>query len=296
MTRTPARPHAALIALLCACLLAGCSKPSDMTLGGRKLAPGAAPVPGGVAGQTLSTAAPAIPRTSDTLAYEHVVSIELGKVDIAKRVVEVQNACASNKEFECTLLDIVTEGGRGVPSGTIRMRLAPAAVEPIIAVAVKGGEIVNRNTHAEDLAQPIADTERELALMTTHRDRLTELQKRKDLSVDQLIAMSKELATVQTQIDALNTQRAKLRRRVDNDLLTITLSLPREEFEREQHPVRDSLRSFPGQVWEGFGMVIDFISYFLPWLLVIIPGLVLLRLFWRWMSRWIARREARLPR
>jgi uncharacterized protein DUF4349 len=295
MTRTRRSQARTLITLLFACLVASCQK-SELGPNGRMGAPGVAPVPAGVAGQVAQASAPAIPRTSDSLAYEHMVSIELSKVDIASRVLEVQNACVSSKEFGCTLLDISTEGRRGVPSGSIRMRLAPAGVDPIIAVAAKDGEIVTRNTHAEDLAQPIADTERELALMTTHRDRLFELQKRKDLNVDQLITVSKELATVQTQIDALGTQRANLRRRVDTDLLTINLSLPREESSREQHPVRDALRSFTGQFWEGVGMVIDFIAYFLPWLLVIIPGLFLLRLFWRWMSRWIARREARLPR
>jgi hypothetical protein len=284
----------ALTAVLFTCWLAGCSDTKQAAPTGRMAAPGAAPAPTGVAGQTLSAWAPAIPRSSDTLAYEHVVWIELSKIDIDKRVAEVQNACVSSKEFGCTLLDISSEGRRGVPRGSIRMRLAPEGLDPIIAVAAKGGEVVSRNTHAEDLAQPIADTERELALMTTHRDRLAELQKRKDLSVDQLITVSKELATVQTQIDALGTQRANLRRRTETDVLTINLSLPPEEIEREQHPVRDALRSFTGSLWEGVGMVIEFLAYFLPWLLVIVPGLFLLRLFWRWMSRWIARREARL--
>lgn len=294
MTRIPIRARiVAMLGMLSACLVVGCSDGSRVGVAERKVAADAAR--GSVAGQIVSTTAPTIPRTSDSLAYEHSVSIELSKVDLAKRVVEVQNACVSSKEFGCTLLDISTEGHRGVPSGSIRMRLAPGGVEPIVTVAARGGEIVSRTTHAEDLAQPIADTERELALMTTHRDRLAEFMKSKELKVDQLITVSKELATVQAQIDALTTQRANLRRRVDTDLLAINLSLPPEESARERHPIRDALRSFTEQFWDACGDVIAFVSYLLPWLVVILPGLFLLRLFWRWMSRWIARREARRP-
>ena len=28
-----------------------------------------------------------------------------------------------------------------------------------------------------------------------------------------------------------------------------------------------------------------------PWLVIILPGIVLLRLFWRWITRWLVRRE-----
>jgi hypothetical protein len=62
---------------------------------------------------------------------------------------------------------------------------------------------------------------------------------------------------------------------------------------REQHPVRDAVRQFGSGLLEALGNVITFLAALIPWLLVIVPGLFLLRLFWRWMSRWIARREAR---
>ena len=258
-------------------------------------APGISAQRGGVAPgfAAMSAPAPQVPRTSESLAYEHTVSVELGKQDLPKRIAEVQTACASSKEFGCTLLDVSSESHEGVPAGSIRMRLAPAGVEPIIEIAAKGGEVTGRNTHAEDLAQPVADTERELALMTTHRDRLAEFMKSKDLKVDQLITVSRELATVQSQIDSLSTQRANLRRRIDTEVLTINLTLPRKASEAEQHPVRDAFGVFGSQLWQALGEVILFLANLIPWLLVIIPGLFVLRLFWRWMSRWIARREAR---
>ena len=240
-----------------------------------------------------AAAAPTVQRTRGSLAYAHTVTVELGKEQLAGRVAEIQNACASSKDFACELLDVATEGVRGVPSGSVRMRLAPAGVEPMIAIAAKGGEVTGRTTHAEDLAQPVADTERRLALMTAHRDRLAEFMKSKDLKVDQLITVSKELATVQSQIDEQGTERASLQRRIATELLVINLVVPSEVASREQRPVRDAVRQFGSSLLEALGDVIRAVAVILPWMLLVVPLLVVVRLFWRSVGRWMARREAR---
>ena len=171
------------------------------------------------------------------------------------------------------------------------MRLAPTGVEPIVAVASKDGKVIGRSTHAEDLAEPIADTERQLALLTLHRDRLAELMKSKEIKIDQLITVSRELASVQSQLDSLGSQRANLRRRVDTELLTIQLSLPRYDYAANNTPVTDAFRDFGSDFREAIGMVIRFFAVLLPWLVVVLPGIFLLRLFWRWIGLLLTRRE-----
>jgi len=155
------------------------------------------------------------------------------------------------------------------------------------------GKVTGRSTHAEDLAQPVADTERELALLGVHRDRLAEIMKSKDLKIDQLMVVSKELATVQAQIDSLSSAHANLIRRIDTDLLTITPSPPMADFVAQSSPVRDALRQFGGDFRAALAMVIGFIAGLVPWLFVIVPGLVLLRMLWRWTGRWLGRFERR---
>jgi hypothetical protein len=236
---------------------------------------------------------PAI-RRGESLAYEHHVGVELSKELLPGRLRELQDNCASNKNLACTLLDVSLSSANELPSGTVRMRLAPAGVEPVVAMAAKGGEITSRNTHAEDLAEPVADTERQLALLTTHRDRLTELMKSKDIKIEQLIVVSKELASVQSQLDQLGTQRANLRRRIDTELLTISLQLPQHAYQVGERPVRDAFLSFGANVLHSIGAVIRFVAVLLPWLIILVPGLILLRLFWRWITGWLARR-ARAP-
>ncbi|MBB6092849.1 hypothetical protein HNQ60_001727 [Povalibacter uvarum] len=228
-----------------------------------------------------------------SLAYEHSVSIELPKEVLPNRMKEIQSACQSDAQSGCTLLDVSISASERVPSGNLRMRLAPGGVEPLLEAASKGGEITSRNTHAEDLAESVADTERRLALLTVHRDRLAEFMKDKSLKVEQLITVSRELADVQTQLEQAATTRANLRRRIDTELLTIYFSVPVQDSAAEQSPIFDALRDFGSTLRETFGMVIRFIATLLPWLLVIVPGLILIRWLWRRISLWLNRREQR---
>jgi hypothetical protein len=228
-------------------------------------------------------AAPTAPRPDQQLAYEHFITVELSRELLPRRMREVQDACASNKELACTLLDVSLHSNESLPSGTIRVRVAPPAVETLIAMATKDGELTARNTHAEDLAEPVADTDRQLALLTTHRDRLTELMKSKDIKIEQLIVVSKELASVQSQLDALSTQKANLRRRIDTELLTINMRLPQHVYASGESPVGDAFRAFGSTILGAFADVIRFIAVLLPWLLIIVPGVIALRLFWRWI-------------
>lgn len=230
-------------------------------------------------------------RQVGTLAYEHTISIEMSREILPQRMRELEAACNADRASNCTVLNVSSRSNQDLPSGSITMRLAPGGLEPIIALASKDGEVTSRNTSAEDLAQPVADTDRQVALMTLHRDRLTEFMKSQDIKIEQLITVSKELATVQSQLDSLNTQKANLRRRIDTDLLTIDLSVPRQDYMSEQSPVKDALRSFGSDFREAVGMVIRFFAVLIPWLVIILPGLFLLRLFWQWIGRKLARRQ-----
>ncbi|MGH8188835.1 MAG: DUF4349 domain-containing protein, partial [Steroidobacteraceae bacterium] len=245
------------------------------------------------AGAAAPAAANVSQQRDNTLAYEHTISIELNKDVLPARLREIEKACVADTASNCTVLQVDLRSAEDVPSGEIRMRLARSGVEPTIELASKDGKVKGRSTRAEDLAQPIADTERQLALLTLHRDRLTELMKSKDIKIDQLIAVSRELAAVQTQIDSSSTDRANLRRRVDTELLTINLQPPLRDYAAQQTPVRDSLGQFGSMFREAIGQVITFLAFLLPWLVIIVPGLFLLRLFWRWMGRWLSRRERR---
>ena len=75
------------------------------------------------------------------------------------------------------------------------------------------------------------------------------------------------------------------------DLAAAKETLPHGEFRSEQTPVLDAMRSFGSEVRWALAQVVTFIANLLPWLIVLVPGLIAIRWFWRRTGRWLARRE-----
>jgi len=74
---------------------------------------------------------------------------------MAGRVHEMQAACATDEKFGCTVLEVSVRSEDSIPTGLLKLRLAPGGVDAFISAASKGGKIAARGTHAEDLAQPV---------------------------------------------------------------------------------------------------------------------------------------------
>jgi hypothetical protein len=241
--------------------------------------------------QMMAANAPMERQPDNTLAYEHNVNIETPVEKLAARVEAVRAACNADKASGCTLLEISNLLVNEVPQGSVRLRVAPGSVNTLIQLASEGGRVVNSRTYAEDLAQPMADTDRQLSLLNLHRQRLTEFMSRKDIGIEQLITVSKELASVQAQIEQFDSQRANLRRRVDTELLTLNWSAPVSAYQSAQTPVMDALKSFGSNFRDAIAQVLIFLAYVLPWLVILVPGLILVRWLWRWVSAWLQRKK-----
>jgi len=71
---------------------------------------------------------------------------------------------------------------------------------------------------------------------------------------------------------------------------TTGLALPPQDYAAELSHVRDAVHSFGTNLREGIASAITFVAILLPWLVIIVPGVFLLRLLWRVTGRWMARR------
>ena len=157
------------------------------------------------------------------LAYEHELTLHMDSEAIAARMRQVQDSCQQASFGDCAVLEVRQNGGDET-GGRIRMRLAPAAVEPTIAQASAGSVVGARNTHAEDLAVQMADTQRSLDRLEHEHARLMEFQQRRDLAVADLLQLSSRLAEVETELGQLRQSKAQHQRRVDTQLLTLDFS------------------------------------------------------------------------
>ena len=82
-----------------------------------------------------------------------------------------------------------------------------------------------------------------------------------------------------------------MRRRIDTELLNLYFSAPSNVIAAAHTPIADAVQLFRTDFTDAVAQVIRFVAALIPWLVVIIPGLILLRMFWRAVGRWLMRRE-----
>jgi len=218
------------------------------------------------------------------LAYEHSLDIDLDGDAIAPRIQAVRAACVGASFGPCNVLGL-TESNRG---GSLTVRIAPEGVARLTALASEGGKIASRRTRAEDIGRAVHDTQRDRDELEAYAKRLDELAARKDLSVSDLIALSREQAGVAEKRRSLEATSATQQNRLDTNLLTL-------EFRDRDYVGRGAL----GGLWEntveqtkeGIGEAIPMLGYSLPFLVLAFP----LALLWWWLWRRVTGRWGRFP-
>jgi hypothetical protein len=254
--------RAALLALLATAGLSACSSKSEVKSELR------------ISGEQAKAGA--------QLAYEHRITLQLPTEAIAPRLAAAREACEAARYGECNVLRLEQSPGLG----SITVRIVPAGVEPLVALAAQGGEIGERQTTAEDLAGAVADNQRQQQRLKAQQQRLDELAARKDINVGDLIALSREQASVENQLQELEQQAAGQQRRIATNLLTLNLQ-PTGGRARSSR-LHDALGHMLDQFTDGIGSALDALSYGLPFLILGFPLLLL----WVWLWRRFVRRRS----
>src|SRR6185503_16140656 len=87
---------------------------------------------------------------------------------------------------------------------------------------------------------------------------------RNSTDLDALMRLTRELAEVQGQIEALSGSQAQLSRRVETEILNVTInSFASRSFWR---PTADALSSFAGNLSEAIAVLITVVAFLLPWI------------------------------
>lgn len=150
-------------------------------------------------------------------------------------------------------------------------------------IAEIDGRIESENTSVEDLTRAILDTDARLKAQTTLRTRLENLLETRDAKLPDLLALERELARVQAEIESATANLKALRARVSMSVVNLSYTSERVAVSRSSvSPIGEALKDFVGIVSDGLAGVIRFFAVMLPWMIfVFLPGLFLLRWFWR---------------
>lgn len=145
-----------------------------------------------------------------------------------------------------------------------------------------GGKITGSTVNSEDLTIAISDSDAKLNALKTLRSRLIGLLETKGSQLKDLIAVERELARVQGQIESSTARLRVLRTRVAMSQVHLNYETKSVAASRSSFtPIKRALNDFIGTVAHGFAGVIRFVAFILPWLIVGIPLLWLVRRLWR---------------
>ena len=241
-------------------VLAGCSKKQEVS-------------PAPISGEQAKAGA--------MLAYEHVLRIRLPDSEIADRLASSRQACETARFGACNVLRIEQAEHRA----EIAVRIVPEGVEPMTKLASQGGTVGFRQTTAKDLADAVNDNRRQRELLEKHARHLDELATRKDIAVADLIALSHEQASVESQLQSLQAASANQQRRLDTNRLELQFSDSRS-FSRSGR-IGDGFSSLLDESADGVADALGLLGYGLPFLILAFP----LALLWLWLWRRVTRRR-----
>lgn len=167
------------------------------------------------------------------------------------------------------------------PSASLSARVPPRNVAIFLDGLAKNGEVLQHGRDSEDKTNQVVDTDARIKNLTELRDRLRLMLADKSAKFKDIIDVERELANTQSQLDSMLSMRKILSQ--ETDLVAVSINFSAAQGITEQGffaPVARALKDAGRVMMESFGSVITFVMSAIPWLLIGIPVLWLIRKYW----------------
>lgn len=271
------------VAVLLSLVLAGCGQPADESAADAaaeateavELAKPAAP-PAAREQAAASGQQPTAPAGVPMLAYSYSYGIEAPAKGVRLLVSRHEAACIAAGPSICQMTSAqVQEVGDDQVRGSLSLRATPAWLRRFRDglsgdARAEGGRVVESNVSSEDLSRQIVDTEAALRAKSTLRDRLVALLANRPGKLSELLELERELARVQQEIDATQSQLEVMRARVAMSELTITYASSGMLGEPGAlSPIGEALGDVAGILAGTLAFMIRLVAVLLPWVLLI---------------------------
>ena len=168
------------------------------------------------------------------------------------------------------------------PSASLSVRVPPRNVAIFLDGLAKNGEVMQHGRDSEDKTNQVLDADARIKNLTELRDRLRAMLTDKSAKFKDLIEVETQLANTQSEIDSFTSMRKALS--LETDLVAVNIDFTAAQGITEQGffaPVARALKDAGSVMMESFGTVITFVFSAIPWLLIGVPLLLLVRKFWR---------------
>ena len=167
------------------------------------------------------------------------------------------------------------------PSASLSLRVPPKNVSLFLTGLAKNGEVIQHSRDSEDKTNQVIDADARIKNLTDLRDRLRLMLNDKTAKFKDIIDVERELANTQSQLDSIASMRKVLA--LETDLVAVNIDFSASQGITEQGffaPVARALKNAGQVMMESFGAVITFVVSVIPWLLIGIPLIWLVRKYW----------------
>ena len=167
------------------------------------------------------------------------------------------------------------------PSASLSVRVPPRNVAIFLSGLAKNGEVMQHGRESEDKTNQVVDADARISNLTNLRDRLRLMLSDKTAKFKDIIEVELELANTQSELDSMTNVRKILA--LETDLVAVNIDFTAAQGITEQGFFAPVLRAFKnaGQVFmESIATVITFLMAAIPWLLIGIPIVWLVRRYW----------------
>lgn len=214
------------------------------------------------------------------IALRHHVTIETAAQNMQANFDAAVQHCEA---LNCQMLsaNFNRETPYSPPSASLSVRVPPRNVEIFLAGLAKNGEITQHGRESEDKTNQVVDADARIQNLTHLRDRLRGMLNDKTAKFKDLIDVERELANTQSELDSYTSMRKMLSQ--ETDLVAVNIDFMASQGITEQGAFAPVARAFKdaGRVMmESFGSLITFITSAIPWLVIGVPLLLLVRKFW----------------
>jgi hypothetical protein len=173
-------------------------------------------------GVTVPTGDAIATQIPEQLVVEGSLMVEVGEVgDIVpalRKVVEEGGGRVITEQVS---------GGETSWSATLKLRLPPAHVEPVVSWLAGRGDILDKRINATDVSRELFDQELALTNLTATSERLQALLAQPGLGMNDILAIEKELTRIRGEIEAIKGSQRFLKDRVA--LATLDVQLQRRD-------------------------------------------------------------------
>jgi len=226
-------------------------------------------------GASEPSTAPRIAAGPPMLAYSYAYGISLpsGQVDELRRRHEA--LCVKAGYRVCQVVSTsISENGDDNVQGELVLRAAPAWLksfrEGLTQEARRaGGKVLRSEVTSEDLSREIVDTSAQLKAKLVLRDRLQALLAGRPGRLADLLAVERELARVQGEVDSTQSQLAVMQARVAMSEVTLSYgSMGVLATAGPWSPLAQSVNDFLAIVAESLAGLVRLIAWLAPWAVI----------------------------